>query len=72
MKDFLENLVFRHRKAVVILFLVLTVFMAWQASHLKIDAGFAKLLPLKHPYMQTFLQYQEQFGDGPLEVGIEI
>ena len=33
MKEMLGNLVFSHRKAVVILFLVLTVFMAWQASH---------------------------------------
>ncbi len=62
MKELLENLVFRHRKAVVVLFLVLTVFMAWQASHLKIDAGFAKLLPLKHPYMQTYLEYREAYG----------
>ena len=62
MKALLENLVFRHRRAVVIFFLVLTVFMAWQASHLKIDAGFAKLLPLKHPYMQTYLEYREAYG----------
>jgi predicted RND superfamily exporter protein len=62
MKETLENLVFRHRKTVVILFLVLTAFMLWQASHLKIDAGFAKLLPLKHPYMQTYLEYREAYG----------
>jgi uncharacterized protein len=62
MKEMLDNLVFNHRKAVVILFLVLTVFMAWQASHLKIDAGFAKLLPLKHPYMQTFVEYRDAYG----------
>ena len=62
MKQMLENLVFNHRKAVVILFLVLTVFMLWQASHLKIDAGFAKLLPLKHPYMQTYLEYRDAYG----------
>ncbi len=62
MKQMLENLVFNHRKAVVILFLVLTVFMLWQASHLKIDAGFAKLLPLKHPYMQTFVEYRDAYG----------
>ncbi|MEX1309714.1 MAG: MMPL family transporter [Candidatus Sulfomarinibacteraceae bacterium] len=62
MKEILENLVFRHRKTVVILFLVLTAFMLWQASHLKIDAGFAKLLPLKHPYMQTYLEYREAYG----------
>jgi len=62
MKELLENLVFRNRKAVVILFLLLTVFMGWQATHLKIDAGFAKLLPLKHPYMQTYLEYREAYG----------
>ncbi len=62
MKEMLDNLVFRHRKAVVTLFLLLTVFMGWQATHLKIDAGFAKLLPLKHPYMQTYLEYREAYG----------
>jgi len=62
MKTLLGNLIFRHRKAVVTLFLVLTVFMLWQASHLKIDAGFAKLLPLKHPYMQTYLEYRDAYG----------
>jgi len=62
MKEMLDNLVFNHRKAVVVLFLVLTILMAWQASQLKIDAGFAKLLPLKHPYMQTFVEYREAYG----------
>ncbi len=62
MKEMLDRLVFGHRRAVVALFLVLTVFMAWQASHLKIDAGFAKLLPLKHPYMQTYLEYRDAYG----------
>jgi predicted RND superfamily exporter protein len=62
MKQMLENLVFRHRKVVVVLFLLLTVFMIWQATHLKIDAGFAKLLPLKHPYMQTYLEYRDAYG----------
>ena len=58
----LENLIFGHRRIVVVLFIVLTLFMVWQASHLRIDAGFAKLLPLKHPYMKTYLEYREQFG----------
>jgi hypothetical protein len=62
MKQMLENLVFRNRKLVVTLFLVMTALMLWQASHLKIDAGFAKLLPLHHPYMQTYLEYREAYG----------
>ena len=34
----------------------------WSASRLHIDAGFTKLLPLKHPYMPTFLKHQQEFG----------
>ena len=62
MISFLENLIFRNRRLVVVLFILLTIFMAYQASNLKIDAGFAKLLPLKHPYMQTYLEYRDSFG----------
>ena len=62
MISFFENLIFRNRRLVVVLFIVLTIFMIYQASHLKIDAGFAKLLPLEHPYMKTYLQYREAFG----------
>jgi len=58
----LENMIFRNRRVVVAVFLLLTVFMVYHASHLKIDAGFAKLLPLKHPYMETYLEHREQFG----------
>jgi hypothetical protein len=47
---------------VIVLFAVLTVVMAWYASHLRIDAGFAKLLPLEHEYMKTYLEYRDQFG----------
>jgi predicted RND superfamily exporter protein len=61
-KTFLENLVFSNRRIVVALFILLTLFMAYQASHLRIDAGFAKLLPLEHEYMKTYLEYREQFG----------
>ncbi len=62
MTKFLEHAIFGNRRLVVALFIVLTIFMAWQASHLRIDAGFAKMLPLKHPYMKTYLQYRDAFG----------
>jgi len=62
MKTMLENLIFGNRRLVVVVFILLTVFMGYQASHLKIDAGFAKLLPLEHEYMKTYLEYREQFG----------
>jgi predicted RND superfamily exporter protein len=60
--SFLENLVFRHRPVVLGLFAVATAFMVWSASHLKVDAGFQKNLPHDHPYMETFLKHQQDFG----------
>ncbi|MCU0303740.1 MAG: MMPL family transporter [Thermoanaerobaculales bacterium] len=62
MTKYLENLIFARRRMVVVLFLALTVLMVWQATNLKIDAGFAKLLPLEHPYMKTYLEYRDAFG----------
>ena len=58
----LENTVFRHRPIFLVLFALMTGWMAFQSTHLFIDAGFEKQLPLKHPFMQTFLEYQEEFG----------
>ncbi len=58
----LESMLFRHRRVVLAIFALGTVFMAWKATGLFIDAGFEKLLPLKHPFMQTFLEYQQEFG----------
>ncbi|MFB3078385.1 MAG: hypothetical protein ACE1Y4_10295, partial [Lysobacterales bacterium] len=43
------------RYGIVALFLVITVAMMFAMSHLRIETGFKKQLPLKHEYMQTFL-----------------
>ena len=44
-------------------FLVLaTVFFAWQTAQVRPDAGFDKSIPLQHPYMEVYKQYEQQFG----------
>ena len=58
----LESFIFGHRKPILVFFAILTAFFAWEASRLRIDAGFAKLLPAKHPYIQTYLKHQQEFG----------
>ena len=58
----LENLIFGHRKFFLCTFLLMTIFMAYSASHLRIDAGFTKLLPMQHEYMQTFIEHGKEFG----------
>ncbi len=58
----LDRLVFGRRPLVLLGFAVVTVLMAVSAARLKVDAGFAKLLPMKHEYMQAFTQYRDEFG----------
>jgi hypothetical protein len=50
------------RYAIVGLFLLITIGMLMAMSQLRIETGFKKQLPLKHEYMQTFLQYEKEFG----------
>ncbi len=57
-----ESAIFGWRKLVLALFAVGTVVMLSFAVQLKVDAGFKKQLPLKHEYMQTFLEYEKDFG----------
>ena len=60
----LEQFIFSNRLALIILFTLVTGFMAYSAASLRMEAGFSKQLPLEHPYMKTLLEYQEEFGSG--------
>ncbi len=60
--NILEKLLFNHRRWVVVLFVAITALMLYFASQLRVDAGFTKLLPMKHEYMQTFSKHQQEFG----------
>nr|WP_136249486.1 MMPL family transporter [Ningiella ruwaisensis] len=58
----LEKAVFRNRVILIAIFTAITVFLAYQASQLKLDAGFTKNIPLNHEYMQTYIEHKENFG----------
>ena len=59
---FAETLVFGNRPLVLIVFAAITMAMLFFASQLKVDAGFKKQVPLQHEYMQTFQDYELEFG----------
>jgi hypothetical protein len=54
--------IFRYRRPLLILFILITVLLGAMASQLRVQAAFTKMIPLKHPYMATFLEYQADFG----------
>ena len=60
--NYVEGMVFRYRLSVVLLFLLATVFLAYQSSLLKLDAGFTKNIPLQHEYMQNYMKHSKDFG----------
>ena len=54
--------IFKWRRLFLIVGLAITVLMGYSATHLRVTAGFTKMIPLHHPFMQTFLRYQGDFG----------
>jgi predicted RND superfamily exporter protein len=64
MISLLEKIIFWRRSLILVIFAVITVFMGYSSSKLYIDAGFAKLLPLEHEYMKTYLDHKASFGGG--------
>ncbi len=58
----IERCLFTRRRLVIAAFVLVTLVMGWFAAQLRVDAGFFKLVPLKHEYMQTFLKHRDEFG----------
>jgi predicted RND superfamily exporter protein len=57
-----EPIVFGKRPRTLVVLGLMTLLMGWQASQLQLDTGFEKQLPLGHPYIKVFKQYQQEFG----------
>ncbi len=59
LRPLLGTLLMGARLPLILLFALATVFFAWQASQLKPDASFEKMLPTSHPFIQNFLYRQD-------------
>ncbi len=60
--DTLGRMLFGHRRAWSVVFVLITALLGASATRLQVDAGFEKMIPLEHEYMQTFLAYRNTFG----------
>ena len=52
----LARAIFAHRRALLAVFALVTMLLGASAVRLRVDASFDKMVPLAHPYMQTFTQ----------------
>ncbi|RDE24385.1 RND family transporter [Motiliproteus coralliicola] len=55
----LERFFFRNRPVVIVLMLLATLFFAFQASKIKPDASFEKMIPTFHPYIANYLDHKD-------------
>lgn len=58
----IADLIFAHRRKFLALFVLITIFLGYSATSLRVDAGFNKMIPLEHNYMKVFTKYRETFG----------
>ena len=58
----IADVLFSGRPFWLALFVLITIGLAYSATLLRVDAGFKKMIPLEHPYMKTFVEYQKTFG----------
>ena len=54
--------IFGFRRGWLAIFAIMTLLFAASASRLAVDAGFNKMVPLEHPYMKVYRQYEKVFG----------
>jgi predicted RND superfamily exporter protein len=58
----ISDVLIRLRHPLSALFLAITVFFGYSATHVKLDPGFLKLIPIEHPYMRTMMEYMRDFS----------
>ena len=59
----LENILFGAKPLILGLFALITIYCAYYAFQLRMDAGFEKQLPTGHEYIETFQEYRDRlFG----------
>ncbi len=56
--SWLERLLFNHRPIVVVLCILITLVLGWQASRLTLNASYEKTIPQGHPYVVNFMAHQ--------------
>jgi len=54
-----ERIIFTNRPVILAIFLLLTAFLGYNASQIKPDASFERLIPLEHPFIVNMLDNRE-------------
>src|SRR5690606_28096196 len=50
------------RKPLLALFVLITLALGYSATHVRLDPGFNKQIPISHAFMRNYLHYSEIFS----------
>ena len=71
--SFLEAFIFKLRPLLVIGFLLLTGFFAFQASKVQLSTDFQKMVPLKHEFIQNLMKHIDELSLGnDIRIAVEV
>ncbi len=56
----------------LVVFAVLTIFFAYQAVGLRPDASFEKMIPMAHPFVQSFMKHRTDLGAGGTTIQVAV
>jgi hypothetical protein len=57
-----ERALFNFRPLIIALCLMLTALLGWQATHLRLNASFDKMIPTSHPYVRNYLEHRTELS----------
>jgi predicted RND superfamily exporter protein len=59
----LERLIFNNRPAVILICLLVSIFLFFQATQVRPSTSFEKMIPLTHPFIQKMLEHRNDLAN---------
>jgi len=60
--SWLERIIFNNRLLVIVFCTLMTAFLGFKATQLKVNANFESMVPTNHPYIANYLQNKSSLG----------
>ena len=68
----LERLIFTYRPLLLLLFTLATLFFGYQITKLRPDASFEKMIPMEHPFIQSFMKHAADLGAAGTSIQVAV
>jgi uncharacterized protein len=56
----LERMIFNHRRLMLVVSALLSIFLGYHATRLTVNANFERMIPVSHPYIKNYLDNKNQ------------